>query len=84
MKVRPSRCPRGGVSIGGVLMVAWRTTPVLQKVNTRIEITTSSAREERDSCHGEEAEDEETEGEVVRDVGALLPTELPSKQRQTP
>ena len=45
--------------------------------------STTSAREGRGSRHGEEAEDEETEGEVEGDVVTSLPIELPGKQRQT-
>ena len=83
MKGRPSRSRRGGVSIGGVLMVASRTTLRLRKVDIRTGNLASSTREEKGSCQGEEAEDEEIEGEVVGDVGALLSTELLSRQRQT-
>ena len=83
MKERLSRSRRGEVSIGGALMVASHTIAILQEVNIRTEDSTSLTREERDLCQGEEAEDEEIEGEVVEDVEALLPTELLSKQRQT-
>ena len=83
MKERPSRSRRGEVSIGGALMEASRTILIRQEVNIRIENSTSPTREEKDLRQGEEAEDEEIEGEVVEDVEALLPTELLSKQRQT-
>lgn len=83
MKGRLSRSRRGGVSIGGAPMSVSRMTPVLQEVDIRIGNLTMPTREERDLCQGEEAEDEEIEGEVGRDVGVLNPTELLSKQRQT-
>lgn len=84
MKGRLSRSRSEGPSIGEVLMAALPMTPVLQEVSIRTENRTSSEKEGRDSRQGEEAEDEEIEGEVVGDVVALLPTELLSKQRLTP
>ena len=50
---------------------------------TRTGKSTSSEREGRGSRHGEEAEDEETEGEMAGDVVTSPLTELPGKQRQT-
>ena len=84
MKGRLSRSRTEGVSIGGELMVAWRTIAVLQEVDIRTGNSASTMREKRASCPEEEAEDEEIEVEVAGDVRALLPPELLSKQRQTP
>ena len=54
-----------------------------QEVITTTGTSTIPAREGRGSRHGEEAEDEETEGEVEGDVVTSLLIELPGKQRQT-
>ena len=83
MRERQSRSRRGGVSIVEVLMVAWPTTETPQELDIRTETSTSSARERRVSRHAEGVEDEESEGEVVRDVGTLLPIKSLAKQRQT-
>ena len=83
MRERLSRYRRGAASIEEVLTVAWRMTSHPQEVITRIGSPTSFAREGMGSRHGEEAEDEETEGEVDGDVVNSLPIELPGKRRQT-
>ncbi len=84
MKARPSSCRRGDLSIGEVLMVALSTTLALQKMNIRAGNSTNHGSERRDSCNGEEAEDEEIEAEVVGDAGISLRAKLLSKQLWTP